>query len=75
MSQLNSLLGDESIDLHARAASWREAITKAGKLLESSGAIAVAYTRAMIESVEVNGAYNVVAPGFAFAHARPSEAW
>ena len=74
MSQLNSLLGDESIDLHARAASWREAITKAGKLLESSGAITDAYTRAMIESVEVNGPYIVVAPGFAFAHARPSEA-
>ena len=74
MSQLNSLLGDESIDLHARAASWREAITIAGKLLESSGAITDAYTRAMIESVEVNGPYIVVAPGFAFAHARPSEA-
>lgn len=74
MSQLNSLLGDESIDLHARAASWREAITKAGELLENSGAITDAYTRAMIESVEVNGPYIVVAPGFAFAHARPSEA-
>ena len=74
MSQLNSLLGDESIDLNAHAANWREAITIAGKLLESSGAITDAYTRAMIESVEVNGPYIVVAPGFAFAHARPSEA-
>ena len=74
MSELNRLLNDESINLHARAASWREAITKAGKLLESSGAITDAYTRAMIESVEVNGPYIVVAPGFAFAHARPSEA-
>ena len=74
MSELNRLLKDESIDLHARAASWREAITIAGKLLESSGAITDAYTRAMIESVEVNGPYIVVAPGFAFAHARPSEA-
>ncbi|WP_301201791.1 PTS sugar transporter subunit IIA, partial [Corynebacterium stationis] len=42
--------------------------------LENSGAITDAYTRAMIESVEVNGPYIVVAPGFAFAHARPSEA-
>ena len=74
MSELNRLLKDESIDLHARAANWREAISKAGKLLESSGAITDAYTRAMIESVEVNGPYIVVAPGFAFAHARPSEA-
>ena len=74
MSQLNSLLGDESIDLNAHAANWREAITIAGKLLESSGAITPAYTQAMIESLEVNGPYIVVAPGFAFAHARPSEA-
>ena len=74
MSQLNSLLGDESIDLNAHAANWRDAITIAGKLLESSGAITDAYTQAMIESVEVNGPYIVVAPGFAFAHARPSEA-
>ena len=74
MSELNRLLKDESIDLHARAANWREAITKAGKLLESSGAITPAYTQAMIESLEVNGPYIVVAPGFAFAHARPSEA-
>ena len=74
MSELNRLLKDESIDLHARAANWREAISKAGKLLESSGAITPAYTQAMIESLEVNGPYIVVAPGFAFAHARPSEA-
>ena len=74
MSQLNSLLGDESIDLNARAANWRDAITIAGNLLESSGAITPAYTQAMIESLEVNGPYIVVAPGFAFAHARPSEA-
>ncbi|PQM73370.1 PTS sugar transporter subunit IIA [Corynebacterium sp. J010B-136] len=74
MSQLNALLGDESIDLHARAANWRDAITIAGNLLESSGAINPAYTQDMIESLEVNGPYIVVAPGFAFAHARPSEA-
>ena len=74
MSELNRLLNDESIDLHARAANWRDAITIAGNLLESSGAITPAYTQAMIESLEVNGPYIVVAPGFAFAHARPSEA-
>ena len=74
MSELNRLLNNESIDLHARAANWREAVSKAGKLLESSGAITDSYTQAMIESVEVNGPYIVVAPGFAFAHARPSEA-
>ena len=74
MSQLNDLLGSESIDLDARAANWRDAITQAGKLLEDSGAITADYTKAMIQSVEDNGPYIVVAPGFAFAHSRPSSA-
>lgn len=74
MSQLNALLATESIDLHAHAADWRDAISTAGRLLEDSGAITADYTKAMIESVEDNGPYIVVAPGFAFAHARPSEA-
>jgi len=74
MSQLNALLATESIDLHAHAANWRDAISTAGQLLEDSGAITADYTNAMIKSVEDNGPYIVVAPGFAFAHARPSEA-
>lgn len=74
MSQLNALLATESIDLHAHAANWRDAISTAGRLLEDSGAITADYTDAMIKSVEDNGPYIVVAPGFAFAHARPSEA-
>lgn len=74
MSQLNALLATESIDLHAHAANWRDAISTAGHLLEDSGAITADYTKAMIESIEDNGPYIVVAPGFAFAHARPSEA-
>ena len=74
MSQLNALLATESIDLHAHAANWRDAISAAGRLLEDSGAITADYTNAMIKSVEDNGPYIVVAPGFAFAHARPSEA-
>ena len=74
MSQLNSLLASEAVDLHARASDWRDAISQAGKLLEHSGAITADYTAAMITSVEDNGPYIVVAPGFAFAHARPSAA-
>src|SRR5699024_8219768 len=74
MSQLNALLATESIDVHAHAANWRDAISTAGRLLEDSGAITADYTDAMIKSVEDNGPYIVVAPGFAFAHARPSEA-
>ena len=46
----------------------------AGGLLERAGIAGPAYTGSMIDNVEINGPYIVVAPGFAFAHARPSEA-
>lgn len=74
MSNIGRLLDIESIRLDESAGDWRAAITCAGRLLERQGAISGDYTRAMIASVEENGPYIVVAPGFAFAHARPSEA-
>ena len=74
MSAINELLHDDAIDLNARAETWQEAIAQAGALLEKTGAITSAYTGSMISSVEEQGPYIVVAPGFAFAHARPSEA-
>jgi ascorbate PTS system EIIA or EIIAB component len=74
MSNIGRLLDLESIRLDESAEDWRAAITRAGELLERQGAISGDYTRAMITSVEENGPYIVVAPGFAFAHARPSEA-
>ncbi|MFI7580990.1 PTS sugar transporter subunit IIA [Kocuria kalidii] len=74
MSNIGRLLDLESIRLDESAGDWRAAITCAGRLLERQGAISGDYTRAMISSVEENGPYIVVAPGFAFAHARPSEA-
>ncbi|MGQ1838588.1 PTS sugar transporter subunit IIA [Kocuria turfanensis] len=74
MSNIGRLLDIESICLDESVDDWRAAITCAGGLLERQGAISGEYTRAMIASVEENGPYIVVAPGFAFAHARPSEA-
>ena len=74
MTSVNELLAPGAVALGARAGDWREAITLGGRLLEGSGAITSAYTDAMIQSIEDNGPYIVVAPGFAFAHARPSEA-
>ncbi|AEG82844.1 PTS sugar transporter subunit IIA [Corynebacterium ulcerans] len=74
MSMLNELLADESIELHGEAETWRDAIASAGALLEKTGAITGEYTEAMIGNVDANGPYIVVAPGFAFAHARPSSA-
>ena len=74
MSHLSRLLDLGSICLDEPAEDWRAAIALAGGLLERQGAISAEYTQAMITSVEENGPYIVVAPGFALAHARPSEA-
>lgn len=73
-SAIDSLIGADSILLGAEAADWASAIRLAGGMLESSGATTHEYTQAMIDSVEEHGPYIVIAPGFAFAHARPSEA-
>ncbi|MDO5032884.1 PTS sugar transporter subunit IIA [Corynebacterium sp.] len=74
MSTLSTLLAPGAVDLHGHAGGWREAIVAAGRLLEHAGKATPEYTDAMVKSVEDNGPYIVVAPGFAFAHARPSAA-
>ena len=62
----------ESVLLQRTATSWREAISLAGSGLVAAGVATDAYTHAMIDVVETNGPYIVIAPGFALAHARPS---
>lgn len=74
MSDLSGLLRDDAVALDVSVRDWCEAIRVAGGLLEDTGSITPAYTDAMVDSVDANGPYIVVAPGFAFAHARPSEA-
>lgn len=74
MGHLREFLDGQAVALDVEAASWEEAITKAGRLLEKVGIAEDAYTQSMIDSVHDKGPYIVVAPGFAFAHARPSEA-
>ncbi len=74
MSGLTGLLSEDCIRLDVAATSWQDAILAAGGLLERAGIADPAYTRSMIDNVETNGPYIVVAPGFAFAHARPSAA-
>lgn len=74
MSALAPLLQEDAIALDVAASDWQSAITAAGSLLERSEVADAAYTEAMIENVTQNGPYIVIAPGFAFAHARPSEA-
>ena len=74
MPGLTGLLSEDCIALDVDAPTWEEAILAAGGLLERAGIAGPAYTGAMVDNVATNGPYIVVAPGFAFAHARPSEA-
>ncbi len=74
MSGLTELLTEDCIALDVPAATWEESLLAAGALLERAGIAGPAYTGSMIDNVTLNGPYIVVAPGFAFAHARPSAA-
>ncbi|MGR3932000.1 PTS sugar transporter subunit IIA [Streptomyces sp. BRA346] len=74
MDELIDLLPVACVRLDARAADWREAIAVAGGLMVDAGFTTAEYTAEMIAGVEENGPYIVVAPGVAFAHARPSPA-
>ena len=66
-------LAKESIEFGYEAADWRDAVRQAGKLLLNAGAITESYIDAMINMVEVEGAYMLVAPGVAMPHARPQD--
>ncbi|MBI9000730.1 PTS sugar transporter subunit IIA [Corynebacterium sp. CCM 9185] len=72
MDALHDLLTRDRIAVGVPARDWREAIRRAGELLVSTDATDAGYTDEMIGTVEENGPYIVIAPGVAFAHARPS---
>ncbi|WP_104192111.1 PTS sugar transporter subunit IIA [Cryobacterium sp. Y82] len=61
----------DAITIGAHADDWPAAITAAGDALVRSGAATSAYTERMIEVIREFGAYIVIAPGLALAHARP----
>lgn len=73
-SSLPELIRQDSILLDAEASDWQSAVRLAGGLLEQAGIASAEYTQAMVDNVVENGPYIVIAPGFAFAHARPSAA-
>lgn len=64
-------LPDPAVVLRASASSWRDALRSVGDALVAAGSTTDAYTDAMIAMVEEHGAYIVISPGLAFAHARP----
>ncbi|GAB2510579.1 PTS sugar transporter subunit IIA [Paramicrobacterium agarici] len=64
-------LPDSALTLGATARDWKHAVTLAGRALEASGAVTAEYAKRMVRVVEEFGAYIVIAPGLALAHARP----
>lgn len=66
-------LPDSAIDLGATASDWRDAVRLAGAALVRSGATQESYTQRMIDVIDEFGAYIVIAPGLALAHARPGD--
>ncbi|MDJ0350929.1 PTS sugar transporter subunit IIA [Cryobacterium sp. PH29-G1] len=61
----------DAITIGAHVDDWPAAITAAGDALVRSGAATSAYTDRMIAVIAEFGAYIVIAPGLALAHARP----
>ena len=64
-------LPDTAVVLGAHASDWRAAVREAGRALTRSGATKSEYADRMIGVIEEFGAYVVIAPGLALAHARP----
>lgn len=52
--------------------NWEDAVRSAGRLLEDRDYINEKYTQDMVQLVKECGAYMVVMPGIALAHARPN---
>jgi PTS system ascorbate-specific IIA component len=74
MTTLTTLLSPTAVRLGVHSPDWRAAIRAAGQALVDDGVSTADYTTQMIVNVEENGPYIVIAPGLAFAHARPSPA-
>lgn len=64
-------LPDSAVLLGRHADDWRGAVALAGQGLQLSGATEAEYTWRMAEVIDEFGAYIVIAPGLALAHARP----
>jgi PTS system ascorbate-specific IIA component len=64
-------LPDSAVDLGMHASDWRDAVRLAGEALRRSGAVREGYDERMVQVIDDFGAYIVIAPGLALAHARP----
>lgn len=70
---VNNEIQVRDIQLKIEAADKESAIRKAAQPLVDSGNITPGYIEQMLDAMKQYGAYFVIAPGLALAHARPSE--
>lgn len=70
---LKNMLTKETVVVEDTCHTWEDVVFKAGELLKNTGAIEESYITAMVESIEKNGPYMVIAPGIALLHARPED--
>ena len=67
---LKDLLTPQVIRCHVHATDWRDAVIKAGALLEAAGKCDHTYTESMVSSIEKFGPYVVLEEGVAMPHAQ-----
>ncbi|MCH7321392.1 PTS sugar transporter subunit IIA [Solibacillus sp. MA9] len=67
------LLEKDAILLQQDAASWEDAIKKAGQLLIDTGKIQESYIEATIRNIHELGPYILIAPNVALPHSRPED--
>ncbi|SJZ65815.1 BglG family transcription antiterminator [Anaerorhabdus furcosa] len=67
--KLSELLPIEMIEFGKDASTWKESISKSAEILLNKGYIEKRYIDAMINKIESNGPYMVLAKGFAVPHA------
>ena len=70
---LTDYLNQNTIALNQEARDRNDAIRIAGELLVNLSLVKRKYIDEMIRTVDEMGAYMVISPGIAFAHARPSD--
>ena len=70
---MNSLFDKDHIKVKVSVNDYEDAIKQAGQILVDTKSIKEKYIQDMLDAVKKLGPYIVMAPGFALAHARPSE--
>lgn len=69
---MSELINIENIQIDYETRTWKEAVSRVGKLLVNSNTVLPEHVSAMIDVVEKYGPYIVLIPKVAIAHAAPS---